>query len=127
MRRVGVSRITVHAALFALEREGLILRRRGRGAFVVENLPRLKLPKLTDSVDDLIARGMKVRIDVRDFRFTTVAKNITDKLGLRRGSEVIRIERLRFAKASSRAYILNYLPRKLGRKSSVTTFWLSLC
>lgn len=111
-----VSRITVRQALSALERDGLIVRKRGKGTFVSENPASLKLPKLTGSVDDLIARGMEIQTKVLDFRWIDAPGNVADCLGLPKRTSVLRIERLRFVKGSPLSYIVNYLPRDIGQR-----------
>ena len=111
-----VSRITVRKALSILEGDELIVRRRGRGTFVLEQPASFEVPKFTGSIEDLISMGIKTSTKVLDFSLTRVAKNITDHLGLPEGTEVVRIERLRLAKVSPFSYILNYLPPTIGQK-----------
>jgi GntR family transcriptional regulator len=113
-RQYEVSRITVRRALSGLEKDVLIIRRRGKGTFVSEKPVSFEVPKFTGSIEDLISMGIKTKTKVIDFSLTTVAKNITDHLGLPEGSKVVRIERLRLVKNSPFSYILNYLPFAIG-------------
>lgn len=111
-----VSRITVRKALSILEKDELIIRRRGKGTFVSEKPASLEIPKFTGSISDLISMGIKTTTKVIDFSWTHVAKNITDHLGLHEQAKVVRIERLRLAEDKPFSYILNYLPPAVARK-----------
>jgi len=112
----GISRITVRQALSSLEKDGLIIRRRGKGTFVSEEPLGFEPAKLTGSIEDLISMGIRTSTRIIDFSFTQVAKKVTDNLGLLEGTKVVRIERIRMARGSSFSYILNYLPPAIGQK-----------
>ena len=111
-----VSRITVRQALSSLESDGFIIRKRGKGTFVAETPLIVEPAKLTGSIEDLVSMGIRTSTKVIDFSLTQVAKEITNKLGLPEGTQVVRIERLRLAKGNPFSYILNYLPATVGEK-----------
>jgi GntR family transcriptional regulator len=111
-----VSRATVREAISALERDGLVYCMRGKGTFVLGKSYDIQFSRLTGSVSDLIARGIKVQTRVLGFRWTHALRSITDHLGLARGTKVLYIERLRLAKGRPLAYVINYLPPDIGRK-----------
>jgi len=112
----GVSRITVRQAFSSLEKDGLVIRRRGKGTFVSVKPPIVEPAKLTGSIEDLISIAMRSTTKVIDFSSTQVAKKVTDSLGLPERTEVVRIERLQLSKGSPFSHILNYLPPTIGQK-----------
>jgi len=75
-----VSRITVRQALASLEREGLILRRRGKGTFIVEKAVSLESPKLTGFMEDLISMGIKTTAKVLDASMIEAPRVVADQL-----------------------------------------------
>lgn len=111
-----VSRITIRKALSILEKDELIIRRRGMRTVVSEKPARFKIPKFTGSITDLISMGIKTTTNIIDFSWTSVAKNITDHLGLPERTKVVRIERLRLTEDKPFSYILNYLPPAIAQK-----------
>lgn len=111
-----VSRIVVSQALSALEKDGFIVRRRGKGTFVSENIPSFELPKLTGSIADLISTAVQTHPKILDFSWRHVDKKIADCLGLPEGTMIVYIERLLLAKGSPLCYVVNYLPPTIGEK-----------
>jgi len=111
-----VSRITVRQAVSALERDGLVYSMRGKGTFVLGKGHDIQFSRLTGSVSDLIARGIKIQTRVLGFSWTRVLPSITEHLGLSAETEVLHIERLRLARSRPLAYVVNYLPPDIGRK-----------
>lgn len=111
-----VSRATVRQAISALERDGLVHTMRAKGTFVLGKAHDVQFPRLTGSVSDLIARGIKIQTKVLGFRWIHVSGSIADQLGLAVGTQVLHIERLRLARSRPLAYVVNYLPPDVGRK-----------
>lgn len=93
-RKSGVSLMTARHALKELEREGLVIRRASSGTYVAP--PRVEFNKLTGFTEQLTARGLLPRSRVLATALT-VNDDISARLGLTPGSELARIDRLRFA------------------------------
>ena len=114
-----VSRITVRQALSTLEKDGLIIRRRGRGSFVTEGQVHLEPMKLTGMIEDIIAMGVKTKTRIINFDFVHPPKKVTESLKLDEDAKVLRIERIRLIKGLPISHTISYLPSDLGKKISI--------
>jgi GntR family transcriptional regulator len=106
----GVSRNTVREALRRLEDEGLVVRERGRKTSVVRRDPDEVAAGVYSLARRLEREGQAERSEVRalDRRRASVA--VTQRLGLDRGSEVVYVERVRFAGDDPVAIDRSWLP-----------------
>jgi GntR family transcriptional regulator len=112
-----VSRITVRQALSSLQREGLLTRQRGKGTFVSSEARKGVEPfKLTGSLEDLRAMGVRTKTTLLSFGRVRVSADITERLQLPEGTEVVRVERVRFATGVPLSYGLNYLSLAVGER-----------
>lgn len=111
-----VSRITVRKALSSLEKDGLISRRRGKGSFVTDGHDTLEPMKLTGTIEDIVAMGIKTQTKVLHFGFVHPPVKVAKQLRLGEGAQVLRIERIRLTKEGSFSYNINYIPPDLGKK-----------
>jgi len=111
-----VSRITIRQALGLLERDGLVVRQRGKGTFVSEGVKAYESAKLTGSMEDLILMGVRTSTKVLEMSWIESPQSIKDRLGLEDGSQVLRIEKIRHVEKEPFSYVINYLPRKIGEK-----------
>lgn len=106
----AISRVTVRKAIDTLVADGLLVRRRGSGTFVVKPIERLQQPlsRLTSFTDDMRRRGMRAgsRWISRGLVFPTPQETMT--LGLASDARVARLVRIRTA---------NNLPIALERTS----------
>ena len=90
----GVSQGTARKAIGDLASEGLVVRRQGRGTFVVEHTPAHVLFRFFNLFD---ADGVAVVPDSRDARSSLAPATSEEReaLGLDAGAQVIRITRIR--------------------------------
>jgi len=111
-----VSRITIRQALSLLEKDGLVVRQRGKGTFVSEKVEPVEPPKLTGFIEDLILVGIKTKTKILDMSMAEPSEKIRKCLKLDRKTRVLRIEKVRLVKNSPFSYILNYLSSDIGQK-----------
>lgn len=107
-----ISRVTVRKAIDDLVAEGLLVRRRGSGTFVVAPVPRMQQPlsQLTSFTEDMRRRGMvagSIWIE-RGLFFPTPEE--TMMLGLVGGARVARLVRVRTANEMPIAFERTSLP-----------------
>ena len=115
-RSYQVSRITVRKALSSLERDGLISRRRGKGSFVTDGRQTLEPMKLTGTIEDIIAMGIKTQTRILHFGIVHPPQKLAERLKIDEGAQVLRIERLRLTKEGPFSYSVSYVPADVGKK-----------
>lgn len=110
---LGVSRQTVHQALVALARRGLVVRRRGVGTFVAASQVEQPLPGLYSLFKTLTAQGHAVSSQLLGFRITA-DQDASPLLAGDAFQPVFEITRLRLVDGQPFAFESLYLPRELG-------------
>lgn len=110
-----VSRITVRRALSALEQEGIISRKRGKGTFVSEKPRSLDSPRLSGFIEDIISMGIKTKTRVVDISWVEAPENVKERLNIKKQDKMLRIEKIRLIKGSSFSHVFDYLPPDIGQ------------
>lgn len=78
--RHGVSRITARQAVMQLVREGLVVRRQGKGSFVAEPPVHHDLVDLHGIYDELVARGVNPTTELLDYSELIPPGNVVERL-----------------------------------------------
>src|SRR6201987_4577153 len=89
----GVSLMTARHALTGLEREGLVVRRRGAGTFVAP--PKIHFNKLMSYTEEMSSRGLTVSSKLLSHGVIEIEQEIAARLSLPVTSRLVKIERLR--------------------------------
>lgn len=108
-----VSRPTVRRAIQDLVDDGLLVRRRGVGTQVVNDQVRRPFT-LTSLYEDLIASGRQPTTSVISIEAVKAPVEIAEALGVKAGTRVIHLRRLRSAGSQPLAVMNNWLPVDLG-------------
>jgi GntR family transcriptional regulator len=89
----GVSLMTARHALAGLEREGMVLRRRGAGTFVAP--PKIHFNKLMSYTEQMAGRGLAVSSKLLSLTVIDTEQEVAARLALPASSRLIKLERLR--------------------------------
>jgi GntR family transcriptional regulator len=110
----GVSRATVRQALHALEEQGLIYKKKGRGAFVGQTASGTWLLQWTGGLfdDELTRRGIMVESTVIRAGLEPLPEWASDALQKGPGEQGVALERLRRVDGQVTLYVVNHLPRE---------------
>jgi GntR family transcriptional regulator len=109
---LGVSRLTLRAALDDLVREGHLTRRRGAGTFVAE--PKVaKGMTITSFSDDMRQRGLTPASRTLEFQTVPAGARLGRILHVSPSEPVLAVKRLRFADGEPMALELLHVPETL--------------
>lgn len=113
LKKYNVSRATVRNALNALERQGLIYRRRGKGSFVAVKRIESELTALVSTTEDMARRGLELETRVIEIKRTAALPEIARALDLSRPARVYQLTRLRLVDGKPLSLQTAYLPETL--------------
>ncbi|WKB54675.1 GntR family transcriptional regulator [Eleftheria terrae] len=116
MAQYGVSRITVRQALGDLEREQLIFKLPGKGAFVAQAKPFQELGRLQGFAEAMQAHGHEIYNRVLDAGTVPASAEVAERLQLPAGSPVTAIRRVRLLDRRPVSLDLTWLPLALGQR-----------
>jgi GntR family transcriptional regulator len=111
--RLGLSRPTVRRAISELVNKGLLVRRRGIGTTVANQMVHRKA-ELTSLYDDLVREGRAPRTDVLSLTIDAHDDRAAEMLGLPAATPLVSIVRLRYAGDQPLAILRNWLPPALN-------------
>jgi GntR family transcriptional regulator len=116
-RQLGVSVITVRQALGQLAEQGYLKRQRARGTFVQWTGPLRQSINLEVEAEDLVA----VNPDGTSFKLLNYGpveppEEISRDLQTETGEKVTRITRIRLSQGQPLAYVISYVPSRIGSK-----------
>jgi GntR family transcriptional regulator len=89
----GVSLMTARQALAGLEREGMVVRRRGAGTFVAP--PKIHFNKLMSYTEQMSGRGLSVSSKLLSLSVIDTEPEVAARLALPAASRLVKLERLR--------------------------------
>ncbi|HET6177555.1 MAG TPA: GntR family transcriptional regulator [Candidatus Sulfotelmatobacter sp.] len=89
----GVSLMTARHALAGLEREGMVVRRRGSGTFVAP--PKIHFNKLMSYTEQMSGRGLAVSSRLLSLTISDAEHEVAARLALPASARLIKLERLR--------------------------------
>lgn len=95
--RFHVSRMTLRQAVTALVDEGILERRAGSGTYVSSQRVREKMRGTTSFTEIIQSQGKQPRSEVLAYTKTAANEIEVEKLNLKSGAQIIRMERIRYA------------------------------
>lgn len=115
-----VSSVTVRQAILNLVKEGLLVRKQGKGTFVqggVSNVKNIMTLNVRGDIKDIVPEGLSSqKVEVLDMTYMGSPKRVASALNLGQGEQVLRIRRTRSDNGVVLSYIKNYLPLSVGEK-----------
>ena len=116
-RALSISRSTVRQSIGALESEGLVVRRQGKGTFVAEPKVHRKTERVYSFTAEMSAMGLTPSSDLIEFAVIDPTPDIVKMLELR-SSDVKVYKFTRIRKANGEPLILETLTRELLKTHS---------
>ncbi len=113
VKQYRVSRATVRSALSALERQGLIYRRKGKGSFVAIRRIESDVTALVSTSQDMQRRGWDLTTRVLKLERIAPPAHVVRALELTRGVRVYMLTRVRLVDGQPISVQTAYLPAQL--------------
>ena len=114
-KQFGVSRITMRKALGELVLDGLIIRKAGRGTFVLPKRRRSFSVHLIGNFDELVTCGVHSRMKLLRQEVIDASPEIREKLDLGQGEKVYFYEGVRQLGKESYSFFNVYVPIQIGK------------
>jgi len=111
-----VSRITVRQALSDLQRENLIFKIPGKGAFVSKPKAFQQLSQLEGFAEALTRQGYEVRNRVLSHRLVPPSPQVRERLALKADELVAEIRRIRLVNREPISYEVTWLSAEIGER-----------
>lgn len=108
-KRFGASRTTIRNALGELEREGFVVRRRGKGTIVQEPKTAQNMNFISSFTETLREKGIQVGTGIVTIELIPAPPKVLAALGLEKGEKVYLVQRTRLANGVPIAFMTNYL------------------
>jgi GntR family transcriptional regulator len=115
---LGVSRPTIRSALIALEQEGRVSRRHGRGTFVCATRPKLRasLQELVSVADIVEQNGYRAEVKNVEKSSLVLPRFVTEALNLPEAIDGYRVSRTVYADGEPAVYLVDYLAQEIAGK-----------
>jgi len=107
--RYGLSRMTARRAITLLTDEGLVRREKGRGTFVSSPKVDGGIFLIPDFHEEMRRQGLSAQARILSVKAVPARHRQADKLGIREGSKVIRLERLLEAEGEPLVFDRKYI------------------
>ncbi len=114
MRQYGVSRITVRQALGDLEKEALIFRVAGKGAFVSRPKPFQELGRLQGFAEAMHGQGYQTHNRLLSLETLAADAEVAQRLNLPEGAPVTRIARVRYLNREPVSLDVTWVEARIG-------------
>ena len=116
MTQYGVSRITVRQALGDLQKESLIFKLAGKGAYVAQTRPFQELGRLQGFAEAMEARGHETYNRVLAIEHEPASELVASRLELPVGAPVTQLKRVRYLDRQPVSLDITWVPRALGER-----------
>lgn len=114
LKAFSVSRATVRQALLLLVREGLLVRKQGRGTFVAARKIAEPLPRLVSFSEEMRHEGLVPSARNIKVELVQAPGRVAEALHVSPGDTFLRLERVRCADGRPIVLLVSYLPQALG-------------
>lgn len=108
-KKYVTSRTTIRNALGLLEREGLVVRRQGKGTVVMETKTIENMNYITSFAETLKEKNIKIETGSLNVELINPPQKVASLLNLKKGEKIYHVQRLRIADGIPIAYMNNYI------------------